>query len=66
MSGGWIGRCFFISGYTRQAEFSRTAFTAAINPICKRELISAAFVKLLDFRVFQQYRRKPAVTVVSH
>jgi hypothetical protein len=35
---------------------SRTAFTTAINPICRRELILATFVKLLDFGVFQQYR----------
>src|SRR4051812_43462356 len=41
---------------TKETWRSRTAFTTAIKPICRKELTLATFVKLLDFRVCQQYR----------
>src|SRR4051794_38409146 len=40
---------------TKATWRSRTAFTTAIKPICRKELTLATFVKLLDFRVCQQY-----------
>jgi len=43
---------------TKETWRSRTAFTTAIKPICRKEVTLATFVKLLDFRVCQQYRRK--------